>query len=130
VHVKGRSVRVPLASMGIARFDFRDLCELPLGSLDYLHLAHAYHTLVVDRIPVLTRERRDTARRFMNLIDTLYDNGVCLIASAEAEPAGLYPDGSETDAFRRTVSRLMEMRSEGYLKSRHAEGRQSAAVPG
>ena len=123
VHVKGRSVRVPLASMGIARFDFKDLCELPLGSLDYLHLAHAYHTVVVDRIPVLTRERRDTARRFMNLIDTLYDNGVCLIASAEAEPAGLYPDGSETDAFQRTVSRLMEMRSEGYLTSRHAEGR-------
>ena len=130
VHVKGRSVRVPLASMGIARFDFRDLCELPLGSLDYLHLAHAYHTLVVDRIPVLTRERRDTARRFMNLIDTLYDNGVCLIASAEAEPAGLYPDGSETDAFQRTVSRLMEMRSEGYLRSRHGEGRPSGVLPG
>ena len=91
VHVKGRSVRVPLASMGIARFDFRDLCELPLGSLDYLHLAHAYHTVVVDRIPVLTRERRDTARRFMNLIDTLYDNGVCFIASAEAEPARSIP---------------------------------------
>jgi cell division protein ZapE len=130
VHVKGRSVRVPLASMGIARFDFRDLCELPLGSLDYLHLAHAYHTLVVDRIPVLTRERRDTARRFMTLIDTLYDNGVCLIASAETQPAGLYPDGSETDAFQRTVSRLMEMRSEGYLRSRHGEGRQSGVLPG
>ena len=72
---------------------------------------------------MLTRERRDTARRFMNLIDTLYDNGVCLIASAEAEPAGLYPDGSETDAFQRTVSRLMEMRSEGYLRSRHGEVR-------
>jgi cell division protein ZapE len=125
VHVKGRSVRVPVASMGIARFDFKDLCELPLGSLDYLHLAHAYHTLIVDRIPVLTRERRDTARRFMNLIDTLYDNGVCLIASAQAEPAGLYPDGTETEAFRRTVSRLMEMRSEAYLRSRHAEGRQN-----
>jgi cell division protein ZapE len=123
VRVKGRSVRVPAASMGIARFDFKELCELPLGSLDYLHLAHAYHTIIVDRIPVLTRERRDTARRFMNLIDTLYDNGVCLIASAEAEPAELYPDGTETDAFQRTVSRLMEMRSEAYLKSRHAEGR-------
>jgi cell division protein ZapE len=60
----------------------------------------------------------------MNLIDTLYDNGVCLIASAETEPAQLYPDGTETDAFQRTVSRLMEMRSEAYLKSRHAEARQ------
>ncbi len=123
IRVKGRSVRVPVASMGIARFDFKDLCELPLGSLDFLHLAHAYHTFIVDGIPLLTRERRDTARRFMNLIDTLYDNGVCLIASAQAEPGALYPDGSETDVFRRTVSRLMEMRSEAYLKSRHAEGR-------
>jgi cell division protein ZapE len=130
VHVKGRCVRVPAASMGIGRFDFKELCELPLGSLDYLHLAHAYHTLIVDRIPVLVRERRDTARRFMTLIDTLYDNGVCLIASAEAEPAGLYPDGTETDAFQRTVSRLMEMRSEAYLKSRHGEGRQLGTLPG
>ncbi len=128
VRVKGRSVRVPAASMGIARFDFKELCELPLGALDYLHLAHAYHTIIVDHIPVLTRERRDTARRFMNLIDTLYDNGVCLIASAAAEPGGLYPDGTETDAFRRTVSRLMEMRSEAYLMSRHAEGRQTKPV--
>ncbi len=127
VRVKGRSVRVPAASMGIARFDFKDLCEVPLGALDYLHLAHAYHTIIVDRIPVLTRERRDTARRFMNLVDTLYDNGVCLIASAEAEPAELCPDGTETDAFQRTLSRLMEMRSEAYLKSRHAEGRQNRA---
>jgi cell division protein ZapE len=124
IEVKRRAVRVPMASMGIARFDFKELCELPLGSLDYLHLAHAYHTIIVDRIPVLTRERRDTARRFMNLIDTLYDNGVCLIASAETEPAQLYPDGTETEAFQRTVSRLMEMRSEAYLKSRHAEARQ------
>jgi cell division protein ZapE len=123
IEVKRRLVRVPMASMGIARFDFKDLCEVPLGSLDSLHLAHAYHTVMVDRIPVLTRERRDTARRFMNLIDTLYDNGVCLIASAEAEPAQLYPDGTETEAFKRTVSRLMEMRSEAYLKSRHGEGR-------
>ncbi len=123
LQVKGRAVRVPAASMGIARFDFKELCELPLGSLDYLRLAHAYHTIIVDRIPVLTGARRDTARRLMNLVDTLYDNGVCLIASGEAEPAGLYPDGSETDAFQRTVSRLMEMRSEAYLKSRHAEGR-------
>jgi cell division protein ZapE len=119
LHVKGRSVTVPKASMGIARFDFKDLCEAPLGSLDYLHVAHAYHTLIVDNIPVLTRDRRDAARRFINLIDTLYDNGVCLIASAEAEPSGLYPEGDGADAFERTASRLMEMRSEAYLATRH-----------
>jgi cell division protein ZapE len=119
LRVKGRDVIVPKASMGIARFDFKELCEVPLGALDYLHIAHAYHTLIVDNIPVLTRDRRDVARRFINLIDTLYDNGVCVIASAAAEPSDLYPEGDGSDAFERTVSRLMEMRSEGYLKSRH-----------
>ena len=126
LHVKGRDVEVPKASMGIARFDFKDLCEVPLGALDYLHVAHAYHTLVIDNIPVLTRDRRDVARRFINLIDTLYDNGVCLIASAQAEPSALNPEGDGVDAFARTASRLMEMRSEAYLKSRH--GVQRAVV--
>ncbi len=121
--VKGRSVAVPKASMGIARFDFKDLCEVPLGALDYLHIAHAFHTVIIDDIPVLTRDRRDVARRFITLIDALYDNGVCLIASAAAEPPALYPEGDGADAFERTASRLMEMRSEDYLKSRHAEQR-------
>jgi cell division protein ZapE len=129
LHVKGRSVTVPRASMGIARFDFGELCEVPLGALDYLHIAHAYHTLMVDGIPVLTRDRRDVARRFINLIDTLYDNGVCLIASAAAEPAALYPEGDGADAFERTVSRLMEMRSEAYLASRHGVQRVTLSSP-
>ena len=123
LHVKGRNVMVPRASMGIARFDFKDLCEVPLGALDYLHVAHAYHTLIIDNIPVLTRDRRDVARRFINLIDTLYDNGVCLIASAAAEPSALYPEGDCAAAFERTASRLMEMRSEAYLASRHVKQR-------
>ncbi len=99
---------------------------MPLGALDYLHIAHAFHTVIIDDIPVSTRDRRDVARRFINLIDTLYDNGVCLIASAEAEPAELYPEGDGADAFERTASRLMEMRSEAYLKSRH--GRRSRTL--
>jgi len=119
LHVKGRSVTVPKASMGIARFDFKDLCAVTLGALDYLHIAHAFHSVIIDDIPVLTRDRRDVARRFITLIDTLYDNGVCLIASAEAEPSGLYPEGDGAEAFARTVSRLMEMRSESYLATRH-----------
>ncbi len=119
LEVKGRKVRVPAASMGVARFAFADLCEAPLGALDYLHIAHAYHTVLIDGIPVLTAERRSAARRFVNLIDTLYDNGVCLIASAEAEPAKLYSDGPDGEIFARTASRLMEMRSEAYLASRH-----------
>lgn len=123
LEVKGRTVRVPLASMGIARMSFADLCEAARGTLDYLRIAHAYHTVIVDDIPVLTTQMRAPARRFINLIDTLYDNGVCLIASAQAEPDGLYPDGPEKEAFARTASRLMEMRSEAYLASRHGAGR-------
>jgi cell division protein ZapE len=118
VQVKGRSVPVPVASMGVARFAFADLCEAPLGALDYLHIAHAYHTILLDRIPAFRPERRAAMRRFVALIDTLYDNGTCLIASAEAEPERLYVEGPDAEIFQRTASRLMEMRSEAYLAGR------------
>ena len=112
---KGRKLVVPLASMGVARFSFSELCEQPLGSLDYLHIAHAFHTVILDGVPLMGPERRDQARRFINLIDTLYDNRICLIASAAAEPDSLYRPGPGADLFERTASRLMEMRSEAYL---------------
>jgi cell division protein ZapE len=122
VEVKGRQVPVPMASMGVARFTFSDLCEKPLGSLDYLHIAHAFHTIVVEGIPVLTPARRNEARRLIHLIDTLYDNRNCLIVSAEAEPDLLYPEGEGAHLFERTASRLMEMRSEAYLARRFRQG--------
>ena len=122
IEFKGRKLVVPQSSMGVARMAFADLCDKPLGSLDFLHLAHAFHTIMIDGIPRLTPERRDIARRFINLIDTLYDNGNSLIASAEAEPAELYPKGPGADLFERTVSRLMEMRSESYLARRQGTG--------
>lgn len=115
LHIKGRLLKVPVASMGVARFSFKELCEQPLGANDYLHLAHAFHTIIIEDIPALSRERRDAARRFITLIDSLYDCRVCLVASAEKEPAELYPQGDGADHFARTASRLMEMRSEGYL---------------
>lgn len=118
IEFKGRKLVVPKAAMGVARMPFADLCEQPLGSLDYLHLAHAFHTIMIDGVPKLSSERRDIARRFINLIDTLYDNANSLIASAEAEPHELYPAGPGADLFERTVSRLMEMRSEAYLARR------------
>jgi cell division protein ZapE len=127
LQVKGRSVRVPLASMGIARFAFADLCELPLGALDYLRIAHTYHTVLIDGIPVMARDRRDAMRRFINLIDTLYDNKVCLIASAAAEPDALFQDDAGAKAFARTASRLIEMRSEGYLAARASRGHPDTA---
>jgi cell division protein ZapE len=124
IEVKGRHVPVPLASMGVARFRFADLCEKPLGAADYLSIARAFHTIILDCVPVLTAERRNEARRFVHLIDTLYDNRNCLIVSAEAEPLGLYIEGDGADLFERTASRLIEMRSEAYL----ARGRRAEAV--
>jgi cell division protein ZapE len=126
LEIKGRKVRVPKASMGAARFDFADLCEQPLGSGDYLRIAHEFHTVLIDGIPVLGPERRNEARRLINLIDTLYDCRVCLIASAEAEPHRLYPAGDGAGLFERTASRLTEMRSQAYLQARHERATGSA----
>ena len=123
IEVKGRALAVPQAAMGAARFSFGDLCEAPLGSLDYLALARTFHTLFIDDIPILGPARRDAARRFITLIDTLYDNAVCLIASAGAEPASLYPAGDGADHFTRTASRLMEMRSDAFLAGRARRSR-------
>jgi cell division protein ZapE len=118
IDVKGRTLRVPEAARGVARFTFDELCDRPLGSLDYLHLAHRFHTLILEGIPRLVPERRAAARRFINLIDTLYDARVGLIASAEADPDRLHPDGDQSFLFERTASRLTEMRSAAYLESR------------
>ena len=120
VDVKGRILHVPSAARGVARFTFDELCDRPLGPLDYLHIAHRYHTLILKGVPQLVPARRAAARRFINLIDTLYDARVGLIVSAEAEPDDLHPKGDEAFLFERTASRLIEMRSEAYLASRMA----------
>jgi cell division protein ZapE len=116
--VKGRKVRVPEAADGVACFDFADLCSLPLGALDYLAIARAFHTVIIANVPELNRDRRAEARRFITLIDTLYDARVGLIVSAASEPDAIYPSGDEAFLFERTASRLIEMRSETYLASR------------
>ena len=112
--VKGRIVRVPCAAMGVARFSFHDLCEQPLAASDYLRVAHEFHSIVLDRIPVMDFSKRNEAKRFIILIDTLYDHAVKLVASAAAEPDQLYlaDEGYEAQEFKRTASRLIEMRSE------------------
>jgi cell division protein ZapE len=119
--LKGRSVHVPRAAMGVARFSFRDLCEQPLAASDYLRIAREYHTIIFDRVPVMAFETRDAAKRFIILIDTLYDLNVKLIASAGAEPDALYrgDEGFEAQEFKRTASRLIEMRSQAYLAQPH-----------
>jgi cell division protein ZapE len=128
--VKGRRLRVPRGAMGVARFFFHDLCEQPLAAPDYLRIAHEFHTLIIDRIPVMGFDERNAAKRFIILIDTLYDHSVKLIASAAAEPDALYQasDGYEASGFKRTASRLIEMRSQTYLALPH--GRRDSAASG
>ncbi len=115
IAVAGRCLHVPEAAMGAARFTFADLCEQPLGSNDYLALARDFHTIFVEGVPVMGPEKRNEARRFITLIDALYDAGTGLIITAEAEPEALYQAGDGAFLFERTVSRLMEMRTTGYL---------------
>src|SRR6516225_1775445 len=129
ISIKGRTLHVPCSAHGVARFSFAELCEQPLAASDYLRLAHDYHTILVDRIPVMDYGERNAAKRFITLIDTLYDNAVKLMASAEADPVSLYlaTDGPEANEFKRTSSRLIEMSSESYLALPHGHKRDSAA---
>ena len=128
IAVKGHTLRVPCSSHGVARFSFADLCEQPLGASDYLRLARDYHTLIIDRIPVMEDADRNAAKRFIALIDTLYDNGVKLMASSDTDPLSLYraTEGFEAHEFKRTSSRLIEMGSESYLAQAHGRGNSAA----
>lgn len=125
----GRIIQVARAGGGAARFSFEQLCGTPLGASDYLRLARAYHTIVIDHIPQLDQDRRNEAKRFITLIDELYDKGVKLVASADAEPERLYlgTEGAEAFEWARTVSRLHEMRSDDYLARPHGRGDSEAS---
>ena len=116
--IKGRSLRIAETAAGVAYVTFADLCEKPLGPLDFLHIAHAFHTVIIEGIPKLSPQRRNEARRLTMLIDTLYDQRVSLIVSADGEPHELYPEGDAAFLFERTASRLIEMRAESYLRAR------------
>ena len=126
--VLGRVLTVPQAAKGVARFGFDDLCARPLAGADYLAVAHAFHTVLIDHIPRLGPDQRNEARRFVLLIDTLYDEGVKLICSANVAPEDLYAAGDGAEAFRRTASRLHEMQSEEYLKRGHGIRGDAAAA--
>ena len=121
VAVRGHPLEIPQAASGVARFAFEDLCAKPLGASDYLAVAQDFHTVILEDIPVMSFEKRNEAKRFITLIDALYDNRVKLLASAEKEVHDLYvaSHGREAFEFDRTVSRLIEMRSEEYLALPH-----------
>ncbi|MFT3973684.1 MAG: cell division protein ZapE [Amaricoccus sp.] len=109
--VQGRTVTLPEFCNGVARASFADLCMKPLGPADYLALAEAVEVLVLDDVPGLSRARNNEAKRFVTLVDALYEAKVRLVISAAAEPDALYVAGEGAFEFERTASRLHEMRS-------------------
>ncbi|MEJ1978493.1 MAG: cell division protein ZapE [Acetobacteraceae bacterium] len=117
--VAGRTLRVPLAADNVARFDFTALCGQPLGPGDYLAIATHYEALVLDGVPRLGPENYDQARRFITLVDALYEHRVKLVASADAAPDQLYERGEGAKAFERTASRLEEMQGQAWLALPH-----------
>jgi cell division protein ZapE len=114
LNVLGRDLAVPQAAHGAARFTFADLCEAPLGPPDYLLIARAFGTVFIEHIPVLSPRHRNPSKRFILLIDTIYDARVRLVASAAAPPEALYAQGHHVQEFARTVSRLKEMQSASW----------------
>jgi cell division protein ZapE len=118
LEVLGRHVTLPRAAGGLVRASFASLCAVALGPNDYLALAQRFHTIFLEDVPKLTAPRREEARRFVILIDALYEARVRLIVLAEAEPAKLYPTGEGSFEFERTASRLEEMRSADWLADR------------
>jgi len=116
--VQGRELVLENTAAGTARTTFDRLCGKPLGAADYLKLSHSFQTLILENVPKMGRDMRNEAKRFVTLIDALYETRTKLVMSAAAEPEKLYTDGDGSFEFERTVSRLMEMRSSDYLGSR------------
>jgi cell division protein ZapE len=117
--VQGRKIHFHKTAEGVAFSDFATLCEQPLGPADYLAIAAFFHTLILSDIPRITPDRRDAAKRFLILVETLYEAKVNFICSAEAPAEELYTLGDGAFEFERTVSRLMEMQSPGYIAQSH-----------
>ncbi len=114
LRVQGRDVKLPAFRNGVARAGFFDLCGHPLGPADYLAIAQAVRVLVLTDIPRLSRDNFNEARRFVTLVDALYEARVQLVCTAAAPPDYLYIEGEGSFEFARTASRLMEMQSEGW----------------
>ena len=117
--VQGREIFVPKALKGVSVFSFKRLCANPLGAADYLAIAQRYHTVIIVGIPRLGPENRNEAKRFVTLIDALYEYRVKLLCAADALPHELYTEGDGAFEFERTVSRLMEMQSADYMAKGH-----------
>ncbi len=120
--VQGRELLLRRTAAGTARTSFTRLCADTLGAADYLRLSHAFQTLILENVPQMGPENRNEAKRFVTLIDALYETRTKLVMSAAVEPSELYVDGTGAFEFERTASRLIEMRSEAYLGERRIMG--------
>jgi cell division protein ZapE len=119
VEIEGRTIPVVKESENVIWFEFEALCEGPRSQNDYIEIAREYQSVIVSHVPMLTAQRENAARRFIALVDELYDRHVNLILSAAAPPAGIYQGDRLGFEFQRTLSRLTEMQSEEYLASEH-----------
>ncbi|NQV98058.1 MAG: cell division protein ZapE [Rhodospirillales bacterium] len=119
IEVNGRTIEIEKCAEGVAFTNFAAMCEKPLGPGDYLAIADVFHTFILDRIPKLGPQNRDFAKRFVTLIDALYDHKTKFICAAEAPPTALYTKGDGAFEFERTASRLLEMQSPEYMALPH-----------
>jgi cell division protein ZapE len=118
LEVLGRKIHLPHAAGGMLRASFASLCSVALGPNDYVAIAERFHTVFLESVPKLTSNRREEARRFVILVDALYEARTRTVMLAEAEPTLLYPEGDGAFEFERTASRLQEMRSADWLEDR------------
>lgn len=119
LEINGRIIQAKAQADDVVWFDFHEICDTPRAAQDYLEIARSYHTVLVSAIPKLAESQDSAAKRFMHLIDALYDHHVKLVATAAAPPQGLYQGRQLVGAFDRTVSRLIEMNTRDYLALPH-----------
>ncbi|NDF12978.1 MAG: AFG1 family ATPase [Proteobacteria bacterium] len=119
LEVQGRSVKVKKSYGDVAWFTFEELCAKPLGPADFIEIAREFSTILLSGIPKLGKEKRNEAKRFVTLVDALYEHKTKLVATAAVEPQDIYKAGDGSFEFARTFSRLMEMQSERYLAEKH-----------
>jgi cell division protein ZapE len=120
IKVKGRFLPIEKSCKGFAWVTFAELCEKPRAAADYQALAKSYDIIFINHVPKMGYDRRNEVKRFILLIDTLYDAGAGLVINAEAKPQKLYSGGDHVFEFERTISRLLEMQGENYLEKTHA----------
>lgn len=119
IEIEGRKIEAVRRADGVVWFDFPAICDGPRGAADYIEIARQYQTVFIANVPQMDDNMNDQAKRFITLVDEFYDRHVKLILTAEVVPRELYTGKRLTQAFQRTVSRLIEMQSHDYLARQH-----------